>query len=58
MKISPELSYYRRVTATPEGRERLALIRRTRRRQLKRLAAMGVLLNKARLQRESNHEQR
>ncbi len=41
--VSPELSYYRRVTATPEGRARLALIRRTRRRLLKRLSVTGRL---------------
>jgi hypothetical protein len=35
--VSPELSYYRRQMATPEGRARIALIRRTQRRARARL---------------------
>jgi hypothetical protein len=42
MSVSPELSYYRRKMATPEGRARIALIRRTQRRTLSRLKRASV----------------
>jgi hypothetical protein len=41
--VSAELSYYRRVTATPAGKARLALIKRTKRRLMKRLKQSGRL---------------
>ena len=41
--VSPELSYYRRITATAAGKARLALIKRTKRRLMRRLKERGLL---------------